>query len=142
MRQSVPQAAVGEEIMNKTISSTGQSFITMTSQLGEELANISVIKNYQSAQKKLNSDAAAMEILRKLSAARKDLSKKQFSGTFTQDSLKDYSSIQKEVEKNLTIREFSLAQQEVVQLMREVNSEISNLLGTDFSSLLPRTNSC
>ena len=128
--------------MNKTISSTGQSFITMTSQLGEELANISVIKNYQSAQKKLNSDAVAMELLRKLSTARKDLSEKQFSGTFTQDSLKDYSSIQKEVEKNLTIREFSLAQQEVVHLLREVNSEISNLIGTDFSSLLPRTNSC
>lgn len=128
--------------MNKTISSTGQSFITMTTQLGEELANISVIKNYQSAQKKLNIDAGAMELLRNLSAARKDLSEKQFSGTFTQDNLHDYSDIQKEVEKNQTIHEFSLAQQEVVHLLREVNSEISNLIGTDFSSLLPRNKSC
>ena len=142
MRPSVPQAAVGEVKMNKTISPTGQSFITMTTQLGEEMTTISVISNYKALQKKLNEDLHAMELLRKLSASRKELSEKQSSGTFTQDSLKDYSSIQKEVENNQTIREFSLAQQEVVQFMREVNSEISSLLGIDFSSLIPRNNSC
>jgi len=128
--------------MNKTISPTGQSFITMTTQLGEEMATISVISNYKALQKKLNEDLHAKELLGKLSASRKELSEKQSSGTFTQDSLKDYSNIQKEVENNQTIREFSLAQQEVVQFMREVNSEISSLLGIDFSSLIPRNNSC
>ena len=128
--------------INKTISPTGQSFITMTTQLGEEMTTISVISNYKALQKKLNEDLHAMELLRKLSASRKELSEKQSSGTFTQDSLKDYSSIQKEVENNQTIREFSLAQQEVMQFVREVNSEISSLMGIDFSSLIPRNNSC
>jgi cell fate (sporulation/competence/biofilm development) regulator YlbF (YheA/YmcA/DUF963 family) len=128
--------------INKTISSTGQSFITMTTQLGEEMAGISVISNYRALQKKLNEDLSAKELLRRLSASRKELSEKQSSGTFTQDSLNDYSNIQKEVENNPTIREFSLAQQEVMQFMREVNSEISSLLGIDFSSLIPRNNSC
>jgi cell fate (sporulation/competence/biofilm development) regulator YlbF (YheA/YmcA/DUF963 family) len=128
--------------INQTISSTGQSFITMTTQLGEEMAGISVISNYRALQKKLNEDLSAKELLRRLSASRKELSEKQSSGTFTQDSLNDYSNIQKEVENNPTIREFSLAQQEVMQFMREVNSEISSLLGIDFSSLIPRNNSC
>jgi cell fate (sporulation/competence/biofilm development) regulator YlbF (YheA/YmcA/DUF963 family) len=128
--------------INQTISSTGQSFITMTTQLGEEMAGISVIRNYRALQKKLNEDLSAKELLRRLSASRKELSEKQSSGTFTQDSLNDYSNIQKEVENNPTIREFSLAQQEVMQFMREVNSEISSLLGIDFSSLIPRNNSC
>jgi cell fate (sporulation/competence/biofilm development) regulator YlbF (YheA/YmcA/DUF963 family) len=128
--------------MNKTISPTGQSFITMTNQLGEEMATISVLRNFKASQKKMNEDLNAMELLRKLSASRKELSEKQSSGTFTQDSLNDYSNIQKEVENNPTIREFSLAQQEVVQFMREVNSEISSLIGIDFSSLIPRKNSC
>jgi cell fate (sporulation/competence/biofilm development) regulator YlbF (YheA/YmcA/DUF963 family) len=128
--------------INQTISSTGQSFITMTTQLGEEMVGISVISNYRALQKKLNEDLSAKELLRRLSASRKELSEKQSSGTFTQDSLNDYSNIQKEVENNPTIREFSLAQQEVMQFMREVNSEISSLLGIDFSSLIPRNNSC
>jgi cell fate (sporulation/competence/biofilm development) regulator YlbF (YheA/YmcA/DUF963 family) len=128
--------------MNKTISPTGQSFITMTNQLGEEMTTISVISNLKASQKKLNEDLHAMELLRKLSVSRKELTEKQSSGTFTPDSLNDYSNIQKEVENNPTIREFSLAQQEVVQFMREVNSEISSLIGIDFSSLIPRKNSC
>ena len=142
MRQSVPQAAVGEEIMNKTITSTGQSFITMTTQLGDELVNISVIKNYKSAQKELNSDAGAMELIRKLSAARKDLSEKQFSGTIDPDSLNDYYNIQNEVEKNQTINEYSQTQQDAVQFLKNVNFEISQLIGTDFSSLIKRSNTC
>ena len=127
--------------MNK-YSPTGESFLTMATQLGDELTNISVIKNYQSAQKKLNADAWAMELLRKLSAARKELSQKQFSGTFTQESLNDYSNIQKDVEKNLTILEYSQTQQVAVQFLKNVNIEISQLIGIDFSSLIKRSNIC
>ena len=142
MQPFVLQVAVGEEIMNKTISSTGQSFLTITTQLGDELVNISVIKNYKSAQKELNSDAGAMELIRKLSAARKELSEKQYSGTFTPDSLNDYSSIQNEVEKNKTILEYSQTQQEAVKFLKNVNLEISQFIGIDFSSLIKRSNTC
>ena len=68
--------------MNK-YSPTGVSFLTMVTQLGEELNTISVIKNYKNAQINLNSDSTAMELIRKFSAARKDLSEKQYSGTIT-----------------------------------------------------------
>ena len=128
--------------MDKTISPTGQSFITMAAQLGDELVNISVIKNYKDAQNKLNSDAVAMELIRKLSAARKDLSEKQYAGTITPDSLNNYYSIQNEVEKNPTIIEYSQTQQEAVQFLKNVNFKISQLIGTDFSSLIKRSNTC
>ncbi len=114
----------------------------MTTQLGDELANISVIKNYKSAQSKLNADKEAMELIRKLTAARKELNQKQHSGTFTQESLNDYSKIQNEVEKNRTINEYSRAQQEAVQFLKNVNVEISQLIGIDFSSLIKRSTTC
>jgi cell fate (sporulation/competence/biofilm development) regulator YlbF (YheA/YmcA/DUF963 family) len=142
MRPFVPQVAVGEEKMNKIISSTGQSFITIATQLGVELNTISVIKNYKNAQQKLNSDAGAMDLIRNLSAARKELSQKQQSGTFTPDSLKVYSTIQNEVEKNQTILEYSQTQQEAVQFLKNVNLEISQSIGIDFSSLIKRSNTC
>ena len=141
MQPFVVQAAVVEVKMNK-YSPTGESFLTMATQLSDELVTISVIKNYQSAQKKLNADAGAMDLLRKLSAARKELSHKQFSGTFTQDSLNDYSNIQNEVEKNQTILEYSQTQQEAMQFLKNVNFEINQLIGIDFSSLIKRSNTC
>ena len=127
--------------MNK-YSPTGGSFLTMVTQLGDELVNISIIKNCKSAQKKLNSDAGAMDLIRKLSAARKELSEKQYSGTFTKDSLNDYSNIQNEVKKNQTILEYSQTQQEAVQFLKNVNLEISQSIGIDFSSLIKRSNTC
>ena len=83
-----------------------------------------------------------MELIRKLSAARKDLSEKQFSGTIDPDSLNDYYNIQNEVEKNKTILEYSQTQQEAVQFLKNVNFKISQLIGTDFSSLIKRSNTC
>ncbi len=127
--------------MNK-YSPTGLSFITIAAQLSDELVSIPNIKKYKDAQKKLNEDAGAMELLRNLSAARKELNKKQISGTFTQESLNDYYNIQNEVEKNPTIMEYSLAQQEAMQFLKNVNFEISQLIGIDFSSLIKRSNTC
>jgi len=127
--------------MNK-YSPTGESFLTLATQLSDELTAILVIKNYKSAHKELNSDAEAMELLRKLSAARKELNKKQISGTFTQASLNDYYNIQNDVEKNQTIIEYSQAQQEAVQFLKNVNFEISQSIGIDFSSLIKRSNTC
>lgn len=137
----VAQVAVGEKKMSK-YSLTGQSFITMATQLSEELANISIISNYKSAQGKLNADGEAMELIRKLTAARQELYKKQTTGAFTPESLNDYYNIQNEAEKNSTIMEYSFAQQEAVQFLKNVNFEISQLIGIDFSSLIKRSNTC
>jgi len=127
--------------MNK-YSPTGLSFITMAAKLSDELVSIANIKNFKGAQKKLNEEPGAMELLRKLSAARKELSQKQISDTFTQESLNDFYDVQKEVEKNSTINEYSQAQQEAIQFLKNVNFEISQLIGIDFSSLIKRSNTC
>lgn len=130
-----------ETKMNK-YSSSGESFLSKATQLSNEITNFSVIQKYQRAQKELNSDSGAMELIRKLSTARKELNQKQYLGTFTQDSLNEYSKIQNEVEKNKTINEYTQAQQEAMQFLKNVNLEISQLIGIDFSSLMKRSNTC
>jgi cell fate (sporulation/competence/biofilm development) regulator YlbF (YheA/YmcA/DUF963 family) len=126
----------------KQYSPTGESFLTMVSQLNDELVSISVIKDYKNAQTELNADKMAMELIRKLSAARKMLNEQQYAGTFTQASLEEYSKIQKEVEENKTINRYSQTQQAAVQFLKNVNFEISQLIGLDFSSLIKRSNTC
>lgn len=126
----------------KQYSPTGESFLTMVSQLNDELVSISVIKDYKNAQTELNADKKAMELIRNLSAARKKLNEQQYAGTFTQASLEEYSKIQKEVEENKTINRYSQTQQAAVQFLKNVNFEISQLIGLDFSSLIKRSNTC
>jgi cell fate (sporulation/competence/biofilm development) regulator YlbF (YheA/YmcA/DUF963 family) len=126
----------------KKYSPTGESFLTMVFQLNEELVGISVIKDYKKAQIALNADIKAMELIRKLSAARKNLNEQQYSGTFTPQSLEEYSKIQKEVEENTTINNYSQTQQAAVQFLKNINFEISQLIGLDFSSLIKRSNCC
>ena len=127
--------------MNK-YSPTGESFLTMVSQMNDELVTIPVIKYYKNAQVKLNANEAAMELIRKLNAARKKLNEQQSSGTFNENSLNDYYNISNEVEKNQTIIEYSQAQKEAIQFLKNVNYEISQLIGIDFSSLIKRSNTC
>lgn len=136
------QAAVDEVKKMNKYSPTGESFLTMVSQLNDELVNISVIKKYKSAQEKLNANKAAIELIRKLNAARKKLNEQQSSGTFNENSLNDYYNISNEVEKNQTIIDYSQSQQEAIQFLKNVNYEISQLIGIDFSSLIKRSNTC
>lgn len=127
--------------MNK-FSPTGESFLTMAAQLNNELVNTSIIQKYKSAQSKLNADATAMKLLRRLSDARNEINKMQMTGTFIPEVLNNYGEIQNEVESNPTIMEYSLAQQEAIQLLKNVNFEISQLIGIDFSSLIKRQTNC
>ena len=136
------QAAVDEVKKMNKYSPTGESFLTMVSQLNDVLVNISVIRKYKSAQEKLNANKAAIELIRKLNAARKKLNEQQSSGTFNENSLNDYYNISNEVEKNQTIIEYSQSQQEAIQFLKNVNYEISQLIGIDFSSLIKRSNTC
>ena len=136
------QAAVDEVNKVNKYSPTGESFLTMVSQLNDVLVNISVIRKYKSAQEKLNANKAAIELIRKLNAARKKLNEQQSSGTFNENSLNDYYNISNEVEKNQTIIEYSQSQQEAIQFLKNVNYEISQLIGIDFSSLIKRSNTC
>lgn len=127
--------------MNK-YSPTGESFLTMVSQLNSELTDISIIKNYRNAQLKLNADATAMGLIRKLSDARNEMNKMQMAGTFIPEVLNNYGTLQNEVESNPIIMEYSLAQQEAVQFLKNVNYEISERIGLDFSTLIKRNNTC
>ena len=127
--------------MNK-YSPTGESFLTMVSQLNSELTDISIIKNYRNAQLKLNADATAMGLIRKLSDARNEMNKMQMAGTFIPEVLNNYGTLQNGVESNPIIMEYSLAQQEAVQFLKNVNYEISERIGLDFSTLIKRNNTC
>ena len=89
---------------------------------------------YQRAQARLNEDHQAHTLLEQLSRAQASLRKKQTSGSVTQAELDVLRAIQVQVQRNTVITEYAEAQQQAVNFLREINTEISQLLGINFAS--------
>jgi cell fate (sporulation/competence/biofilm development) regulator YlbF (YheA/YmcA/DUF963 family) len=90
---------------------------------------------YKRSQEQMHSDPQAHALLERLSALQKEIRRKQTDGGLTQEDLKDLRAVQADVQSNGSIIAFATSQQEAVSFLREINQEISQLLGVDFASL-------
>lgn len=68
--------------------------------------------------------------------------RKQADGSVTEAELGELATVQAQVKANATITAYAQAQQEAVNFLREINQEISPLLGVDFASLARQTSCC
>ena len=90
----------------------------------ENLVASEVFIHYQRAQAQLNADSEAHALLNQLSQAQADLRKKQVNGGINQAR----------VQCNPVIIDYAQSQQEAITFLREINDEISQLLGTNFAT--------
>lgn len=90
---------------------------------------------YKRAQVRLNEDHQAHALLEQLSQTQANLRKKQAHGSVTQVEVDELRAIQEQVQKNTVIMDYAGAQQQAVDFLREINTEISQLLGINFASL-------
>ncbi len=97
---------------------------------------------YQLAQDSLNTDSGARSLLEQLSKTQASLRQKQASGSVTQVELAALRALQEQVHGNRVIMEYAQAQQEAVTFLREINAEISQLLGIDFATFAKRSSCC
>jgi cell fate (sporulation/competence/biofilm development) regulator YlbF (YheA/YmcA/DUF963 family) len=89
---------------------------------------------YQQAQARLNDDLQAHTLLDQLSHAQADLRKKQANNGVTQAEIDALRTLQERVQHSKTIMTYAQTQQEAVNFLREINNEISQLLGINFAS--------
>jgi cell fate (sporulation/competence/biofilm development) regulator YlbF (YheA/YmcA/DUF963 family) len=66
----------------------------------------------------------------------------QYSGTISESDLTRLRALQSAIGANETIQDHQLTQELAIAFLREVNQEISNLLGVDFASLARRSGGC
>ncbi len=128
--------------MNTPMIGFPEDFLEATTVLTENLLHSDPIMQFQMAEKYLNEDNQASLLLQNLSQAQADLRKRQARKEVTEDDLKELRTLQSQVQSNQTIQEFDNAQQAAIQYLREINQEISNLIGIDFSSLARRSGGC
>ena len=96
---------------------------------------------YQQSQAKLNSDSQANGLLERLSTLQAGLRLKQSSNSVIQSDVDQLRAVQAQVQANDAITAYALSQQDAVTFLREINQEISQLLGVDFAALA-KQNSC
>ena len=89
---------------------------------------------YQQAQAVLKADHQARTMLEQLSQAQADLRKKQATNNVTQAEIDDLRALQEQVQDNKIILTYAQTQQVAVNFLREINNEISQLLGINFAS--------
>jgi cell fate (sporulation/competence/biofilm development) regulator YlbF (YheA/YmcA/DUF963 family) len=94
------------------------------------------------AQARLDDDPQARALLEQLSQAQADLRKKQAGGSVSQAEIDDLRSLQEQVQSNTIIMTHARGQQDATNFLREINGEISQLLGLNFATFANRSTCC
>jgi cell fate (sporulation/competence/biofilm development) regulator YlbF (YheA/YmcA/DUF963 family) len=115
-----------------------KELLEATFDLAESLAEAEAIVHFISANQALNNDQNTLELIN----AATDLQRKLYDGESSGDDLnndlnrlRDYQS---QISSNAVIQEQSIARETAVAFLREINQEISQLLGMDFAALARR----
>jgi cell fate (sporulation/competence/biofilm development) regulator YlbF (YheA/YmcA/DUF963 family) len=115
-----------------------KELLEATFDLAESLAEAEAIVHFISANQALNNDQNTLELVN----AATDLQRKLYDGESSGDDLnndlnrlRDYQS---QISSNAVIQEQSIARETAVAFLREINQEISQLLGMDFAALARR----
>lgn len=139
------QVHVGREVVvGKTEKSTVVSnmLLEATSQLAENLVKSEQFLRFLEASRKFQNDNKATALLTEFSILQQKLRVQQRSTPVSEEDIKRLRELQNEIMTNETIQEKDLAEEYAVAFLREVNQEISNMLGVDFASLARRSSGC
>lgn len=90
--------------------------------------------HYQMAHARLEQEGEACALLDQLTTQQGNLRKKQATGGVTPAEIATLRELQGQVQRNHTITAYVQSQQEAVNFLREINTEISQLLGLDFAA--------
>ncbi len=128
--------------MTFTQNDISTTLVEATTVLAENLVQSEPFLHFQEADRKLQADQEAMRLLNEFADLQQRIRTQQLSNAISENDLKRIRELQLEIGMNDVIQEHSLAQEMAIAFLREVNQEISNLIGIDFASLTRRSGGC
>lgn len=90
--------------------------------------------HYQNAHARFKADQEACDLMDQLAKLQARLRQKQADGEVNQAEIDSLRLLQQRAQRNSVIMAYSQSQEEAVNLLREINKEISQLLGLNFAS--------
>jgi cell fate (sporulation/competence/biofilm development) regulator YlbF (YheA/YmcA/DUF963 family) len=105
-----------------------------TQSLIDNLLASEAFVHYQQAHARFNADSEARALLEQLTQSQARLRQKQGKGDVNQAEIDSLRLLQQRVQRNSIIMAYAQSQQEAVNFLREINNEISELLGLNFAT--------
>lgn len=134
------EAAVDRETeMTSAISAISITMLEATSNLAENLTQSDAFLRFKAAEGKMNANQEALRLLAEFSELQQKIRTQQYSGANAESDIKRLRALQSAIGTNETIQDYELTKELAVAFLREVNQEISQLLGIDFASLARRS---
>ncbi len=118
------------------------SVLETTTALATNLVQSEPFLQFKAAQEALDADPGAQRLLAELSELQQKIRNQQYEGGVSEADLGGLHELQGQVGTNETIQAYGYAQEKAVAFLREVNLEISSLIGIDFASLTRRSSGC
>ncbi len=128
--------------VKSVIKAIPASLLEATTALAENLAQSEPFMRFQESDRKLQADGEAMQILTEFMELRQKINAQRNSGTIPESDFNRLRELQAIISTSEVIQEQSMAQRAAMDFLRDVNMEISNLLGVDFASLTRRSSGC
>lgn len=113
-----------------------------TQSLAENLVASEPFVQYAQAREAFEADSNAQSLLKDISSIQGDIRQKQQRNQVTQQDIDVLRAMQQQAQSNETIMQYANTQQGAVNFLREINQEISQLLGVDFAALSKQTGCC
>jgi cell fate (sporulation/competence/biofilm development) regulator YlbF (YheA/YmcA/DUF963 family) len=113
-----------------------------TQSLAENLVASEPFAQYAQARDAFEADSNAQSFLKDISSIQGEIRQKQQRGQATQENIDVLRAMQQQAQSNETIMQYASTQQNAVNFLREINQEISQLLGVDFAALSKQTGCC
>ncbi len=128
--------------MNSTTPTLPANLLAVTEELANHLLASEPFTAYHAAHGRFNADPEARALLQRLSQSQAELRQKQARQTVTQSDVDHLKALQSAVQADRTIADYARTQQVAIGFLREINQEISELLGIDFAALAKRSGCC
>lgn len=106
--------------------------------LAENLGQAEAMLDFQRANTKLMSDQITLQLIKDAGELQQKVYTGNLSGADFEGHLNHLRELQSQISTNEVIQEQSFARETATSFLREINQEISQLLGVDFASLTRR----
>ena len=113
-----------------------------TQSLADHLAASEPFAHYLQSRQAFEADSDAQSLMKDISSIQGEIRQKQQRGQVTQEDIDVLRAMQQQAQSNETIMRYASTQQNAVNFLREINQEISQLLGVDFAALSRQTGCC
>ena len=124
------------------LSNLSEPLSAATAALAENIMQSEPFVRYHQADRLLHEDQQATRLLEEFLVLQQKIRTSQYSEKISEEDIKRLRQLQTDVATNIMIQDQGLKQEMAVAFLKEVNQEISSLLGVDFASLTRRSGGC